>query len=649
VTPAASIPPANDSWAPPQPQPLTRSDWLALLGVFTAAAMVRLAYFLSVRQQVWFQHPLMDAYVYHLWAQRIAAGDWLGTGVFNQSPLYPYLLGLIYRLAGARPAFVEGLQLLLGAVSCGLVFLLGRRLFSRGIGLAAGLMSAAYGISFFLEGSLLTAALIQALNLGILLTALWASGRTRWQAWFLPGVLLGLSLLARPNIALFGLLLAFWAWKLRPRTPSSGARLKPVAALALGAVLMVLPVTLRNAWVLRDFIVTVPTGALNFYLGNVPGSSTQVIDPGDFALSAFNFADDFKRSAEQHLKHKLSYSASNRYWFGRAWRTILAHPGAWMATLLNKTVRLFNYFENTSNLNFYLVRQRTAFLRLPWLGYALVLPWAVLGMWWNRRRGRGLFPVYALVAAVAFSNIFLFSTTEYRYALLPAFFLFACAGLAEWLRLLRSRRWSRAVVGAAIVLVALFLAAGEFNPPSKKAYLLALARTNFASMLERIGDRPGAIREYRQARELLAADQDLNLLAEVTVREMDALSRERRDAAALAVMQEVLPKFLRRPALLDKFAHSLADLGFLELAALALERAAAQAPDQPRYWMHLGAVYAKLRDVAGSRRAFEQARRLDPALDAQISKTLRAVERDAAQGARGTGRSEQAPVRDGAR
>ena len=41
-----------------------------------------------------------DARGYDAWARRLAAGDWIGTDVFYQAPLYPYFLGVVYALAG---------------------------------------------------------------------------------------------------------------------------------------------------------------------------------------------------------------------------------------------------------------------------------------------------------------------------------------------------------------------------------------------------------------------------------------------------------------------------------------------------------------------------------------------------------------------
>ena len=47
---------------------------------------------------------VVDSQAYHNWAGQIAAGDWVGHGVFYQAPLYPYFLAVIYKIAGPSVA-----------------------------------------------------------------------------------------------------------------------------------------------------------------------------------------------------------------------------------------------------------------------------------------------------------------------------------------------------------------------------------------------------------------------------------------------------------------------------------------------------------------------------------------------------------------
>jgi len=48
-----------------------------------------------------FDEPSVDSRWHLLWAREIAAGNWLGGGVFYRAPLYPYLLGIIIAVLGS--------------------------------------------------------------------------------------------------------------------------------------------------------------------------------------------------------------------------------------------------------------------------------------------------------------------------------------------------------------------------------------------------------------------------------------------------------------------------------------------------------------------------------------------------------------------
>ena len=68
--------------------------------LFAVAFAVRLVHIGQIRPSPFFDVLLGDAHGYDAWAHRLAAGDWLGTEVFYQAPLYPYFLGVLYAAAG---------------------------------------------------------------------------------------------------------------------------------------------------------------------------------------------------------------------------------------------------------------------------------------------------------------------------------------------------------------------------------------------------------------------------------------------------------------------------------------------------------------------------------------------------------------------
>ncbi|HEY3568401.1 MAG TPA: hypothetical protein VGP73_10755, partial [Thermoanaerobaculia bacterium] len=58
-----------------------------LLAILALALALRLAHLWAVRGQPFFASLVMDSQEYDRWARGIAAGDWLGSGVFFQAPL----------------------------------------------------------------------------------------------------------------------------------------------------------------------------------------------------------------------------------------------------------------------------------------------------------------------------------------------------------------------------------------------------------------------------------------------------------------------------------------------------------------------------------------------------------------------------------
>ena len=106
-------------------------------GIFLLALAVRALHLFQLRASPLLSVHLGDAESYLQWARRIASGDWLGTEVFYQSPLYPYFLGVIHALFGEGWP-VLATQALLGSLACSLLGLAAWRLFSRSAGIVAG-------------------------------------------------------------------------------------------------------------------------------------------------------------------------------------------------------------------------------------------------------------------------------------------------------------------------------------------------------------------------------------------------------------------------------------------------------------------------------------------------------------------------------
>jgi 4-amino-4-deoxy-L-arabinose transferase-like glycosyltransferase len=137
---------------------------------------------------------------FSVWARKIAAGDWLcrdtyhpnmnwmprvapleqfeawwgGKEVYHQTPLYPYVLAVSYRLFDSATPMLW-LQVLCSSLSLILVFELGRRLLDERTGLIAAGLVAVFPPSIVLDAFLLRSSL----NASITLLSIWLLLRVR--------------------------------------------------------------------------------------------------------------------------------------------------------------------------------------------------------------------------------------------------------------------------------------------------------------------------------------------------------------------------------------------------------------------------------------------------------------------------------------
>src|SRR5436190_23263877 len=123
------------------------------------ALILRLISLAELRDTPLFAVPIGDAQKYDAWAQEIVSGQWMGTQVFYQTPLYPYLLAAVFAVRGHDLFAVRLLQALLGAASCVLLALVGRWFFSERAGLIAALILAVYPPAIFFDGLIQKASL----------------------------------------------------------------------------------------------------------------------------------------------------------------------------------------------------------------------------------------------------------------------------------------------------------------------------------------------------------------------------------------------------------------------------------------------------------------------------------------------------------
>jgi hypothetical protein len=165
-------------------------------------------------------------------------------------PGYSILLAIVYAVAGESNSAVQLVQITCDALCSVLIFLIVAELISAGAGFLAGMLAAlspqfAWNSVLLLPDSLSVFPILLAVYL---LTR--AVKRPRLLTIISAGVFIGLSCWLRANALLLAPFTACACLLLFER----GRRLRFGAALLLGALLTIAPLTIRNAIVLRHFI-----------------------------------------------------------------------------------------------------------------------------------------------------------------------------------------------------------------------------------------------------------------------------------------------------------------------------------------------------------------------------------------------------------
>ena len=617
----------------------------AYLAIFALALLSRGVYFLELKGSALFSVLLGDGRQYHAWATEIAAGDWVGREVFYQAPLYPYFIAVIQSLFGPEAGPLRVIQMLLGAASCVLVAIAGRRFFTPTVGYAAGMVLALYPPAIFFDG------LVQKASLGLFLTSLLLvllaeptteprrSGMRHGRA-LLTGLVLGCLALTRENVLILVPILLVWI--LRPSTAVPW-RQRGVRGLlfAAGLAVVLVPVGLRNLAIGGHFQVTTSQLGSNFYIGNNPDADGKYrpLRPG--REDARVERRDAVELAEADLGRALSPGEVSRYWLRRSFSYIRSDPWDWSRLLARKALMVANARELVDTESIEVYRDHSRVLRILgfFLHFGTIGPLAVLGVWATRRDWRRLWILYAIALAIAASLVLFYVVARYRFGMVPVVVLFAAAGMVAVFDGLKVRPLRPLVPGLALLAITAVVQnrplAVLTSPRATTYYNLGVAlfergdderaqvylskaleilpdladgHYNLGRVLAARGDPGGTIVSYRRA---LAGDPG-HVDARFELARL--LAEQGRTPAAAEHYRQVLARQPRHAMAHNNLGYLLILEGRIEEAADHLRAAVAADPELAMAHNLLGNVLAQQGQVAAAIEHYQYALEVDPEL-----------------------------------
>ena len=417
--------------------------WLPLIIIGVAAFALRVVYLVELRGTPLLAVLIGDGKQYDAWAQQIAGGQWIGTEVFYQTPLYPYFLAVIFKIAGHSLLTVRIIQALLGAAACVLLGLAARRFFNQAVAIVAAAMLAIYPPAIFFDGLIQKSSLDLFLMCALLAALAEFIHRRHWAWLALAGIALGAFTLNRENArVLYPVIVIFLLIYFRDAPLARRFAWSAIFTIAIALVL--LPVGYRNYRVAGEFLISTSQLGPNLYIGNHPaaGGSYEPLVPGHGNASYER--EDATRLAEAAMNRKLSPSEVSDYWVRRSLEYARNHPSEWLRLMVRKFGLTFAAKEAVDTESIEAYSEYSLLLRLLfWFNFGIVLPLAVFGAWLTRKDWRQLSLLYAMTVAMAIAVAMFYVVARYRFPLVPALMMFAAAALVEIpkLRHERIKKW----------------------------------------------------------------------------------------------------------------------------------------------------------------------------------------------------------------
>ncbi len=477
----------------PLPSPATRREIISLAAILLLAFSLRLVFFLQLNSSPVAQMLIEDSRTYHDWAVEIAGGNWVGDEVYPALPLYPHLLGLLYTVFGVSVPAARVVQLLLGTINCGLIYLLGRRLFGPTVGLLAAFLTAIYGWLIVYDSAILSPVAIVFFAAILLLLLLRLRRReANWPGWLGAGILGGLLATISGHSLIFIPLAAIWiGGSIRHWGRALGFLAGAIAVLGL--------VTYRNWYVGGDLVPLTAHGGVNFFIGNNPHARGVFEPPPILRSGGATLQRDAETIARRALGRALKPSEVSSFWFEQGFRFIRENPGRFLKLLGRKFAVFWDQLEIADVIHPTFLQRWTPILKIPFLVFGVAAPFCLLGLILAAKQLRKLMLLYLYVIGYVLSTVIYFVNSRYRLPLVPFLLIFAAAGVIWSGERIRRRQW-KSLIPALVVLGGLII---WVNPQlvSEPRFILNLGAgyNHLGTYFSQQGDLDRARQEFAEA------------------------------------------------------------------------------------------------------------------------------------------------------
>ncbi|MFC1624677.1 ArnT family glycosyltransferase [Candidatus Omnitrophota bacterium] len=382
--------------------------------IFIAAFLIRAGFVLKADIR-----PSSDAYVYDKLAVSVSQGkgfsDESGKPHSFYPPFYPFFLSMIYMIFGHSYKIAGIMQSIIGAFSCVLMYLIGKKIYSRASGIIVAFIAIVYYPFIKSAGMLLTEIFFTFLLLTIVFYLLKIQEEKASHNYIILGLLLGVAMLTK-SVMLFFPIFIISAFIYLKGKYSLNTVLKKYLLVLLALSFPLMPWVVRNYIVYHKFVPTSAGGGFGLYSSYCPANGIFGLNaaPDDpVVIEGFKISSPTLRS-KFFIKKTLDFIINNPK------RVIILE------------VKKFVYFW--APFDWEIVGGR-------WFNfiYAALLPFFVLGLFLTSRMYKRFYPILAPIIYFQVMSLVFYGSPRFRLPIEPYIFIVSIVGLIELWKWARTR------------------------------------------------------------------------------------------------------------------------------------------------------------------------------------------------------------------
>ncbi|NVL90015.1 MAG: tetratricopeptide repeat protein [Desulfobacterales bacterium] len=473
-----------------------RYSYLLLSAILFLALILRITALLDLSNSLYFDFLLWDERVYHTWAAKIANGTYQSSSVYEMAPFPAYLMAFIYKIFSPDILYIRILNIFFGVLTCYLVYLIGKEMANRKIGLFACLVACLYKPFIFYSIVPLKTSLSVFLFALIIYLFVAILNKNSMVKVLLLGIAIGLANNVRPNCAvLIPVIPLLIIWSMYKGRYSLKVLTATLILYIAGLSIAMSPFMIRNYLVAGESAPTASQSGFNLYIAN----NLQYAYPLPFAsTSPFEQGIHFTIEASRRVGKKLSPREASSYWTNEVIKTAIEKPGAFLWKICRKTIFLFQKYQLTDQYNISFVSDFVTFFKVPFLGFSFIIPFGMTGMVVSILVYRRFLALSTIFFFYALTLIIFFTLTRYRLPLLTILIPFSVIGLNNLLSYVKKKQIRKIAFYAAIVVT--FIVIG-FLPARRTDDMTAYYNTH-AIVLNSKGIEGQAIRYWETSSQM---------------------------------------------------------------------------------------------------------------------------------------------------